>query len=575
MISYTLYQKNTYSHYIYIDLEIPSVNVPQLRLQLPAWRPGRYELGNFAKNIKRVDVYNEKGESLEYRKLNKDLWEVECRGAKQLKVTYSYYANEMTAGSCFADHTQLYVNPVHCCMYVEGRTSEAHQIELKIPAEWKIASSLPKSGNTLSATDFDELADSPFIASPALQSLMYHAGGKAFHLHFNGICRPDRERLLKDFKAFTDCQINFWGDFPYEDYHFLFQVLPNKYYHGVEHKRCTVIALGPGYALNSGTTYEDLLGVSSHELFHVWNVKTIRPAEMLPYDFTRENYSSSGFVYEGFTTYYGDKMLLASGVFSIEQYFQTLEERLTRHFHNYGRFNLSVAASSTDTWLDGYVPGAPYRKTSIYDEGCLVAFMLDVMTLKATANNKSLRDVCRQLYERFGKKNIGYTAEDIRSLCAETSGKEMDGFFSEFVFAPADYKKPLEECLEYIGLQMDETPPASICEREFGFKVAESPSGVRISVVAPYSPAWKAGLFAGDDIIAVNDVMVKGNFNQWLEYFAGSANVVLTIASADIIRNVELGPGKKSLVFFATPTLKQKSEPSAFVRASFDAWKTL
>src|SRR6476659_10108647 len=202
--------------------------------------------------------------------------------------------------------------------------------------------------------------------------------GHTFFLHFVGECRPDFKKLKKDFRAFTKKQIEFWGDFPVQEYHFLFQVLPAKFYHGVEHQRSTVIAIGPGYAINSGSTYDDILGVSCHELFHTWNVKTIRPVEMHPYNLTRENYARTGYVYEGFTTYYGDKLLLNSKVFSVKQYFTTLQERLVKHFHNYGRYNLSVADSSWETWLDGYVPGAPYRKTSIYDEGNLVAFMLDV-----------------------------------------------------------------------------------------------------------------------------------------------------------------------------------------------------
>jgi predicted metalloprotease with PDZ domain len=186
----------------------------------------------------------------------------------------------------------------------------------------------------------------------------------------------------------------FWQDCPVDEYHFIFQIVPYKFYHGVEHKKSTVITIGPGYAINGGDVYEDVLGVSCHELFHLWNIKTIRPIEMLPYDYTKENYSRSGYVYEGFTTYYGDKILLSSDVFNEQQYFVTLQERLLKHFHNFGRFSLSVTDSSWETWLDGYLPGAPYRKTNIYDEGCLIAFMLDVLILKATGNTKSLRDVC-------------------------------------------------------------------------------------------------------------------------------------------------------------------------------------
>jgi len=356
MIHYSFYQKNPASHYIYIDMLVDTLQSEKIQVQLPAWRPGRYELGNFAKNVKRVDMFNEKNEALEYTKLNKDLWEVNTKNCSSLKITYSYYAAELNAGACFADTTQMYVNPVHCCMYVVGRTKEEYRVEIKVPENYKIACSLKHNNNTLIATDYDELVDSPFIASAAIKTDVYEVNGINFYVHFNGECQPDFKKIKKNFEAFTKKQIEFWNDFPYNEYHFLFQVLPVKFYHGVEHKKNTVIAIGPGYAINSGSTYDEILGVSCHELFHTWNVKTIRPVEMEPYDYTKENYARTGYVYEGFTTYYGDKLLLSSGVFNLQQYFGTLQERLVKHVHNIGRYNLSVAHSSWETWLDGYVP---------------------------------------------------------------------------------------------------------------------------------------------------------------------------------------------------------------------------
>lgn len=137
MIHYSFYQKNPASHYIYIDMSIDAVASDTLKLQLPAWRPGRYELGNFAKNIKRVDVFNEKGETLNFTKRSKDLWELDTKGVSSVKITYSYYAAELNAGACFADVSQMYVNPIHCCLYVPGRTQEEHRIEVKVPENYK------------------------------------------------------------------------------------------------------------------------------------------------------------------------------------------------------------------------------------------------------------------------------------------------------------------------------------------------------------------------------------------------------------------------------------------------------
>ena len=354
MMHYKIYLKNPQSHYIYIDLTVSNITTNFIELHLPSWRPGRYELGNFAKNIKRVDVFDENNKALNYHKTNNNTWYIESNGSKRITVTYSYYTSEINAGNCFADENQLYINPVHLCMYEESKINGPHVIDLEIPDSYKIITSLELNNKTITAPNFDELADSPIMASAKIQSDFYEVNDTKFWLHFNGECKPDFDKIKTDFAKFTKSQLAFWGSIPVSEYHFMFQVLPFKFYHGVEHQKSTVIAIGPGYNLNSGVTYESILGVSCHELFHTWNIKYIRPKEMLPYDFSKENYARTGFVYEGFTTYYGDLLLLTSGVFSNEQYFETLEERLDKHFHNYGRFNLSVSASSFDTWLDGY-----------------------------------------------------------------------------------------------------------------------------------------------------------------------------------------------------------------------------
>ncbi len=575
MIKYSLYQKNPASHYVYIDMHIENVTEETLLLQLPAWRPGRYELGNFAKNIKRVDAFNDKEEILPYTKLNKDLWQISTKGAGSVKVTYSYYAAELNAGACYADTLQLYINPVHCCMSVSGRTEEQHVVELKIPDNYKIVSSLQIENNQLLAASFEELVDSPFMASANIKSDVYECGGIRFFLHFNGECRPDFEKIKSDFSAFTNKQIEFWGDFPYNEYHFLFQVLPYKFYHGVEHKKNTVIAIGPGYSINLGTVYEDVLGVSCHELFHVWNIKTIRPVEMQPYDYTKENYARTGYVYEGFTTYYGDKLLLSSKVFSLQQYFHTLQERLHKHFHNFGRYNLSVAHSSWETWLDGYVPGAPYRKTNIYDEGNLIAFILDVKIMEATANKKSLRDVCRLLYQRFGKQNEGYSEQDILHLVNEISGTDFTAFFNTFIYSPNDFEAPLKECFDYLGMEMHKEKPALAYEYTYGFKATDNGVFSRISLVAPYSPAWKAGLFNGDEIMAVNGLMLKNNLDHWLSYFSNEETIQLTVNSAETLKTISLQKDKKGNSWFFNPVLKLKDGLDPATAASFEIWRSI
>lgn len=574
MIHFTFYQKNPASHYIYIDMLIDGITTPSIQLQLPAWRPGRYELGNFAKNIKRLDAFSADGQCLAYQKLSKDLWEIQCAGEEKIKVTYSYYAAELNAGACFADEKQVYVNPVHTCFYIPGRENEAQQVHVKVPNDYKIASSLQQKDCVLYANDFEELVDSPFMASANVQSDVYQVEGINFYLHFLGDCKPNWDKIKKDFSAFTQYQVKFWGDFPYNEYHFLFQVLPVKFYHGVEHKKSTVIAIGPGYHLNEGETYESVLGVCCHELFHVWNIKTIRPAEMLPYNYTKENYARTGYVYEGFTTYYGDKLLLSSDVFNEADYFLTLQERLQKHFHNFGRFNLSVTASSWDTWLDGYVPGAPYRKTNIYDEGNLIALMLDTKILQATNNQKSLRDVCVLLYTRYGKQNKGYTESDIIAVVSEVMGQAADAFFKEMVYEAVDYETGISQTFEYLGWHLVKQASVHVNENVFGFKAIDNNGFAKVSLVAPYSPAWQAGLFQGDDILAVNKHVLRNNLQHWLNYHAADESIRLTVNKADTLHEIVLKKDPKGRTFFFNPLVKINEKQSESQIQNYIAWKT-
>ena len=187
---------------------------------------------------------------------------------------------------------------------------------------------------------------------------------------------------------------------------FIFQITPYKSYHGVEHTKNTVLLLGPAEDIMD-ERYEDLLGVCSHELYHTWNIKAIRPKEMLPYNYTKENYFRTGFVAEGVTTYMGDLMLYNSSVFNWDEFIKTQNQNLERHLMNYGRFNLSVADSGFDNWLDGYKIGAPDRKVSIYPDGALCMLMIDLEIIHNTNGKSSLHTVMKDLYNNFRIKRKG------------------------------------------------------------------------------------------------------------------------------------------------------------------------
>ncbi|MCO5268251.1 MAG: hypothetical protein M9897_05095 [Brumimicrobium sp.] len=563
---------NANQQYLQITAKI-KVSKAQTQLFFPAWRPGRYELGDFAKNVNHFQVLDEKKKPLSFEKTSKNSWLIQTKGVKEMTVKYSYYAADLNAGSTYLDATQLYVNPVNCCVFTDETFNDPITVQLNIPDNWKIAHSLKGKGKKLEAKHYDELADSPFICSADLQHNSYTVAGTQFHVWFNGIIKPDWKRLLQDFEGFTKAQIDKFGAFPSKEYHFLFQILPINAYHGVEHSKSTVIAFGPSYSVFE-ENYKELLGVSSHELYHTWNIKAIRPKEMFPYDFKKENYSRLGYIAEGVTTYMGDLMLLKGGVFTIAQYLYEMDAQLQKHFDNFGRLNYSVAESSFDTWLDGYVPGAPGRKVSIYTEGCLLAFIADVYIMKQSKNKYSLDTLMRVMYEKYALKGKGITEKDYQKEMEKLTGTSMQWYFDDYVNGTKSYREILLTSFDYLGLTMSEFPLKSEFASYYGGKLSENTHPF-ITAIYPDSPLDLSGAMLGDQIVAINGIAVNNNVDRWLRYF-GKGKIKLTVLRKGVTLSLNMTTSNKKDqtkdVYYQGYSVTMKPELTQEERDALQVW---
>ena len=504
-------------HFIDFKLIIDTKDLNILKLQLPAWRPGRYELGNFAKNIKDFNAFGANNEVLNFSKKTKDLWLIECEKFDKIVVNYSYYSSELNAGSTYLDQNQIYINPVNCIFFNPDNYNSSYEISFDLHSDFKIYSSLENIGNnTLKASNFEELADSPIIASDSAQHKSLKINNVNFSFCFQGEVKVDWDILIKDFTSFISYQIKLFGSFPHKSFLFLFQITPYLAYHGVEHHHSTVILLGPSYDIFKNL-YKELLGVSSHELYHVWNVKGIRPKDMLPYDYSKENYTNMGYVTEGVTTYMGDRILFESGIFTLEQYFNELNKLFQRHFHNDGRNHYSVSESSWDTWLDGYVQGIPGRKVSIYVEGALIALICDAKIRRATKHKKSLHDVMRKMYSGSDQLS-GYDMELYKSNLESVSGESFDAIFSEIIYGKKDFKNYLIEALKVFGWDFSSKKAEKI-GWQYGIKTYNKDKKLLVQNVLENSAGDKSLIVKEDEIIAVNEFRLEDNFDNWLGYF--------------------------------------------------------
>lgn len=513
MINYHISFKKPWRHFVDFEFSAKTNGANSMKFQLSSWRPGRYELADFAQNIQKWGAFDEKNNPLPFKKITKDLWEVNTNTAREVIIVYNFYANQLDAGACYLDEYQLYLNPVHCMFYIVDRSQEVYQLNLDLPNDYKIASSMHQEKNTLIVKGYDLLAESPIICSNSLQHSDYKVNGITFHIWFQGICNPNWEKLKKDFTAFTKSQIKHFGSFPVDEYHFFFQITPYVSYHGVEHTKNTVLLLGPGNEIMN-KRYEDLLEVCSHELYHTWNIKAIRPIEMYPYNYTKENYFRTGFVAEGVTTYMGDIMLFNSNVFDWNQFVKTQNQNLERHLMNYGRYNLSVADSGFDTWLDGYKLGSPNRKTSIYPDAALCMLMIDLEIIRNSNGKYSLHSVMKELYEEFALKEKGYYEDDFRNICVKFGGLKVAEIFENHIYGTEDYIDNLKSALDVVGLLLEDKKNPNLSAQYFGFVVAKENGEIIIKKVEPNSITDQNGIAPDDKITKINDKKIDGNLSD-------------------------------------------------------------
>lgn len=501
-----------HQHLIDFALHVPVRGAAALRFQLPAWRPGRYELQNFAANIQRIHAVDQSGNRLKMRRIARNTWEVTTQGVEQVILHYNYFAKQLDAGGSWLDERLLYINWINCTFYVEGRIGEPYEVHLHLPENYRISCSLPVTGlHRLRAIDFYELVDSPLLASADLLHCSYRTENcpAEFHIWFYGDCLPKWNKIIADFQAFTKAQVELFGDFPATDFHFQFIIAPWQVYHGVEHRNSTVIVLGPHTDFDEQYFYDNILAIASHELFHFWNVCRIRPHELTPYDLTKEVYFPTGFAAEGLTTFYGDRMLYMSGVWSFERYLEEINAQLKKYANNFGRKYMSLVEASYDLWTDGYTAGIPHRKVSIYNEGALAALLLHLWLLNCTEGKRSLDDVMRSLWQHYGTDNSkGYTLEDYKKIVSHIAGQPMDEYFNRYIEGTDDLAQAISQLADKMYCQAETVPAQHIWEQRFGMALEKQAGFLLVTRIIPDSPADKV-LAVKDKILSVNDLVMR------------------------------------------------------------------
>ncbi|MBN3583774.1 M61 family metallopeptidase [Algoriphagus aestuarii] len=493
MCKYTISCPNPASQFLQIQLELTSWSDETISLQLPAWRAGRYQLANYAQFIRNFSVLNNTGKKIAWKKASKDCWEFESKKNQKYLIDYEFFCSRMDAGGAWIDDQQVYINLINCCFEVKGLENSPFTLEVDLPYfNQNVCTLNLKNEATWEAEDFQQLADSTILASHSLSHFQYQIGDSTFHIWIQGEIHFDSELFIERFKKFTRHQIQDFGEFPESIYHFIFQLLPYRHYHGVEHQKGTVITFGPAHSLTDPNQMEELLGVSSHELYHAWNVCRIRPKELLPYDFSKENYTQAGWILEGITTYMGDYYLMKSGVYTLETFLSQIENTLKKETSNQGWKNQSILESSFDLWLDGYQQGIPDRKVNIYSHGSILCFCLDILLLE---QGSSFTSVMKAAWNKFGKPEIGYTTESFWEVLLSCTRNlaPFEDFYQRFISGKEDLIPFFGKKLSSLGfsLQLNDNPDMLV--GSLGIMTHES----KITKIHQDSPAY-VDLMIGD-----------------------------------------------------------------------------
>jgi predicted metalloprotease with PDZ domain len=481
------------------------------RLTLPAWIPGSYLIREFAKNLQGLQARQGR-RALDVVQTGKSSWEVACKPGQPLQLAYTVYANDASVRTAWLDASRGFFNGTSLCLRAEGHAQGPHALEIGAPKArpaWSVATGLtalqvnPQGFGTYLAADYDELVDCP-IELGAFWSGTFKACGVPHRFVVAGATPSfDGARLLADAQKICETAIRFWhskGKPPHKHYVFMLNAVDDSY-GGLEHRNSTALLCGRRDLPRLGEAktsegYTTLLGLISHEYFHTWNVKRLRPAEFAHYDYAQENYTRLLWFFEGFTSYYDDLLLRRTGLLDDAGYLKLLNKTLNQVLQTPGRTVQSVAQSSFDAWVKYYRQdeNTPNATVSYYTKGALVALCLD-LTLRQEGHT-SLDAVMRALWTRCQAGPM--REDDLLTVLAELGGRDFSRELAEWVHGTADL--PLKALLERhgVGVHEDAAQPA----QRLGLRVAEA-AGIQVKVVLRGGAAERAGFAAGDEWLGV------------------------------------------------------------------------
>jgi predicted metalloprotease with PDZ domain len=559
-------------------------------LRMPAWIPGSYMIRDFARHVVRFEALAN-DQPLAWRKLDKDSWWVEPTSAP-LTIIIEVYAWDLSVRGAHLDTTHAYFNGACVFLQPVGHEDQPIEVQIDLPvgaaySGWRLATGLPrKSGGEwdeglFQAENYDALIDHP-VEMAAFTSAQFSACDVPHRMVFRGRHHADLDRLCRDLKPICEHHIKMFGEpAPMSDYLFMTMVTGDAY-GGLEHRNSTSLMCSRSdlpkrtdapNVIRDG--YRTFLGLCSHEYFHTWNIKRIKPEVFTPFDLSQESYTEQLWAFEGITSYYDDLALVRTGLISPQSYLELVGQTMTRVARSTGTDKQTVTESSFDAWTRFYKQdeNSPNAIVSYYAKGALVALALDMLIRDLTDEQRSLDDVMRVLWQQYGKTGIGVPERGIQAavegvvsaIVSAESGTAMttlSAFFDLALYSTEPL--PLEELLSKRGVKINLRAPSGLADMggkatkpaniDLGIKVVDHALGARIAVAFEQGCATAAGLSAGDVLIAIDGLKVNGRkLDDMLSVYQPGEIVEIHAFRDDVLMRfkVTLTPAEENIVWLS------------------------
>ena len=541
MITYTL-TPDPKAHQWHITLKFQNPSDSSAVLKLPNWVPGSYLIRDFSRHIITISAECD-GQPAALSQTAKNIWQTSPKSGHWV-IRYIVYAFDLSVRGSFLDTNRGFFDGSCLFFSIEGRLKDTHSLSFNdLPKEWRIATSMPRTGsNAFQTASYHDLIDHP-VELGNIEFLDFEAGGISHRIALSGHYPDfDRDRLVSDIRTICETELAmFPSPAPFTHYLFLLHVGDN-IYGGLEHISSTALladrhSLPPHGMTDANDAYTQLLGLFSHEYFHAWNVKSIKPAAFAPYDLDRENYTEQLWAFEGITSYYDDLFLARSRTIAPEAYLRLLAQSITRVQQTKGRLKQSLAESSFTAWNKFYKQdeNSPNAIVSYYQKGALAALCLDLAIRSKSNGRHTLDSVMQQHYRDWLDTRQGIPEKQWQARCQAFTGLDLEDFFQTTLYTTADL--PLAELLATIGIGLQwqaqprshggaflpepptETPaPAS----DFGARFKQNSDHATLTHVFNGGSAENAALCPQDKIIAIDGYACTDLAAQWAQLPIGA-----------------------------------------------------